>query len=200
VGRRPGGSGGPGVAEVGVEVTGLDKSISASGLMTNSGESRTAESMMTLVMCCKDGVIWVGFHCSSSTILAEREMRAWWNACKNALACIGKKNQTIWYWNKKELGYTWLTITPLSPTIIRRHMISHLTTKLQDSSKKVKNSGSSRAACSSTLREIIPAACVLESSAAEERISASSSRMTIDDVGDGVYDSLGDGLVALQSD
>ena len=46
---------------------------------------------------------------------------------------------------------TWPTTPPLNPTIIRRQIVSHFTTKVQDSLKKVKNSGRASAACSSDL-------------------------------------------------
>lgn len=73
----PGASGGLDVTEEGdAEEGGSEKSVSESDLMISSGASRTAESMMTSVICCRDGVISVGFHCSSSTSLAEREIRA----------------------------------------------------------------------------------------------------------------------------
>jgi hypothetical protein len=66
-------------------------------------------------------------------------------------------------------------MTPLKPTIILLQMTSHLTTNVQLSLKNSKNSGKSREACSSDRMEMILAILVLASSAAEERISVSSS-------------------------
>jgi hypothetical protein len=70
---------------------------------------------------------------------------------------------------------TWLMTTPRSPTIILRQITSHLTTKDHESLKKVKKSAKLSTACCSARRIINLAAWVFESSAAELRMSESSS-------------------------
>ena len=54
-------------------VTGVN--MVSSDLMIRSGGSRTAESTSRLVMCCKPGVTSVGFQSSSSTSLADFDIR-----------------------------------------------------------------------------------------------------------------------------
>jgi hypothetical protein len=85
------------------------------------------------------------------------------------------RSKSEFYISPKKQGLTWLTTTPLSPTIILLQMISHFTTKPHDSLKNTKKSAKSSIACWSARNEITLAACVLVSSVAEDKMSASSS-------------------------
>lgn len=73
-----------GTGEGKLTVTGLN--IVSSDFMMRSGGSRTAESTMILVICCRPGVTSVGFQSSSSTNFADCVSRFWWNVCKKRVA------------------------------------------------------------------------------------------------------------------
>jgi hypothetical protein len=75
-------------------------------------------------------------------------------------------------------SFTWPTITPLSPTIIRRQITSHFNTKDQVSLKRCKKSAKGRTVCCSERRLTTVDARALDNSAAEESMSKSSSCKT----------------------
>lgn len=70
---------------------------------------------------------------------------------------------------------TWLFSVPLRGIMALLHSLSDLITNAQESLDKVRNSASSSCECCSALYAIILAACVLERSAEDERISTRSS-------------------------
>ena len=70
---------------------------------------------------------------------------------------------------------TWLTIVPRRPTIIRRQMTSERTTKSHDSLNNAQKPARSSAVCCSARSAITPDARAFACSAADERMSVSSS-------------------------
>lgn len=135
----------------------------------NSYGSCTAASSIRLTVCCKEAGTSAWLHCSSSTSLADWLIRDWWNACKNDLAYpngsvdapMGDSVYTL----------TWLTTTPRRPTIIRLHVTSQRTTKLQHSLNTSTNSRRSSLTCCSARVERTLDVNTFADSAVEKRVS-----------------------------
>lgn len=131
--------------------------------------SCTAASRMRLTVCCKEAGTSAWLHCSSSTSLADRLIRDWWNACKNDLAYPSKSVYVLLGVSVNTL--TWLTTAPRRPTIIRLQVTSQRTTKLQHSLNTSTNSRRSSLTCCSARVERTLEVNTFADSAAEKRVS-----------------------------
>lgn len=157
---------------------GRGESVSEGGrLRSSSGGSWMDASTIMSTIRCTEGATSAAFHCSSSTSFADSDSWVWWKCCKKLLAwkIAVHCSQYPVFDLPVQYALTWLTIAPRKPTIIRLQMISDFTTKSQDSLNSAQKLGRSSAVCCSARTLITFDARAFASSAAEDRMSDSSS-------------------------